>query len=54
MSMSPSLRSACSTSAANQASGIRPRFIKIEQGGDQLGMGGGRDLAMIRDLAGVP
>ena len=55
VSISPSVRSAWSTWAANQASGIRP-FLhqEAEQRGHELGMRGRRDLAVIRDLAGVP
>ena len=55
VSISPLTRSAWSTWAANQSSGIRPFFIRksIERG-HQFGMGRRRQPAVIRDLAGVP
>jgi hypothetical protein len=41
--------------AANQASGMRPLpHQEAEERGHQLGMRGRRDLAVVRDLAGVP
>ena len=54
VSMSPSVRSACSTWRANQSIGMLRRASGTVHRRDQLGMGRGRDLAIVRDLADLP
>jgi len=53
VSISPSTRSACSTWAANQASGILPFASKADKS-SPVRHARPRDLAVIRNLAGIP
>ena len=55
VSMSPSSWSACSTCLANQSIGILPvAHQEAEERHRQLGVGRGRDLAVVGDLADLP
>ena len=55
VSMSPSVRSACVDLAGEPVGRDRtlPHQESVERGG-QLGVGGGRDLAIVRNLADLP